>query len=113
MEVQSGDLINRKDAKPIGTILGTPQWLMLRRHVQRAVWWIPANVLAWVPGMVLAFYGADIIFSVGIGMTTIVLAIGTLVAIGAVVGAIHGLALVWLVHSQRPRQRGKHAMIQG
>lgn len=86
-----------------GTILGTPQWLVLRRHVRRAAIWILANALAWVPGMVLAFVAADFIFSAGIGMTTVVLAIATLVAIGAVVGAIHGLALVWLVHSQRLR----------
>jgi hypothetical protein len=80
-----------------GTILGTPQWLVLRRHVRRAAIWIAANALAWVPGMVLAFVAADFIFSAGIRMTTVVLAIATLVAIGAVVGAIHGLALVWLV----------------
>ena len=96
-----------------GTILGTPQWLVLRRHVRRAAWWLPANALAWAPGMVMAFYAADLIFSAGIGMTTIVLAIGALVAIGAVVGAIHGLALVWLVHSQRPRQSGKPTVTQG
>jgi hypothetical protein len=81
-----------------GAILGTPQWLVLRRHVRRAAIWILANALAWVPGMVLAFVAADFIFSAGIGMSTIVLAIATLVAIGAVVGAIHGLALVWLTH---------------
>jgi hypothetical protein len=80
-----------------GTILVTPQWLVLRRHVRRAAIWIAANALAWVPGMVLAFVAADFIFSAGIRMTTVVLAIATLVAIGAVVGAIHGLALVWLV----------------
>ncbi len=80
-----------------GTILGTPQWLVLRRHVRRAAIWIAANALAWVPGMVLAFVAADFIYSAGIRMTTIVLAIATLVAIGAAVGAIHGLALVWLV----------------
>lgn len=80
-----------------GAILGTPQWLVLRRHVRRAAWWIPANALAWVPGMVMAFYAAAFIFSTSIGGSTVVLAVGTLAAIGAVVGAIHGLALVWLV----------------
>jgi hypothetical protein len=83
-----------------GTILGTPQWLVLRRHVRRAAIWIAANALAWVPGMVLAFVAADFIFSAGIRMTTVVLAIAPLVTVGAVVGAIHGLTLVWLV---RPR----------
>jgi hypothetical protein len=47
--------------------------------------------------MVLAFVAANFIFSAGMSMITIVFAIGTLVAIGAVVGAIHGIALVWVV----------------
>jgi hypothetical protein len=79
-----------------GTILGTPQWLVLRYHVRRAALWIPANALAWMPGMVLAFVGADSIFSAGSGVSTVVRVIAILVAIGAVVGAIHGLVLVWL-----------------
>jgi hypothetical protein len=92
-----------------GTILGAPQWLVLRRHVRRAAWWIGANALAWVPGMVLAFVAADFVFSAGSGVGTLVLAIGTLVAIGAVVGAIHGLALVWLVRYRRPQRRAEPA----
>lgn len=80
----------------VGTILGTPQWLVLRRHVRRAAVWIGANALAWAPGMVLAFYAADFIFSAGVGISTVVLAIAALAAVGALVGAIHGLALVWL-----------------
>jgi hypothetical protein len=31
----------------LGTILGVPQWLALRRHVPKAGWWVPANALAW------------------------------------------------------------------
>jgi hypothetical protein len=81
-----------------GAILGTPQYFVLRRHVRRAALWIGANALAWVPGMFLAFVAADFIFSASSGISTIVLAIGTLVVIGAVVGSIHGIALVWLVH---------------
>lgn len=84
-----------------GAILGTPQWIILRRHVPRGGLWIPANALAWAPGMVMAFVAADFLFSAGIGVGTVLLAIATLAAIGAVVGAIHGLALVWLL---RPDQ---------
>jgi hypothetical protein len=80
-----------------GAILGTPQWLVLRRHVRRAALWVPANALAWVPGMVMAFYAADLILSTDPGLGTVVVAAFALVAIGAVVGAIHGLALLWLV----------------
>ncbi len=80
-----------------GAILGTPQWLVLRRHVRRAALWIPANALAWAPGMVMAFVEADFVFATGIGISAVVLAITTLATIGGVVGAIHGLVLIWLV----------------
>jgi len=86
-----------------GMILGTPQWLVLRSHVRRAAWWIVANALAWVPGMVLAFVGADFIFSAGSGVSTVMLAIVTLAALGGIVGAIHGLVLIWLVRPRRAR----------
>jgi hypothetical protein len=86
-----------------GTILGAPQWFVLRRHVRRAALWIGANALAWVPGMVLAFVAANFIFSASSGAGTLVLASVTLAAIGAIVGAIHGLALVWLVRPGRAR----------
>lgn len=96
-----------------GTILGTPQWFVLRRHVRRAALWIPANALAWVPGMVLAFVAADFIFSGSSRVGTVMLAIAALVTIGAVVGAIHGLALVWLVRSQLAEQSTKDGAVQG
>jgi hypothetical protein len=86
-----------------GTILGTPQWLVLRRYVRRAAWWIGANALAWMPGMVLAFVAADFIFSAGSGVSTVVLAVVTLATIGGIVGAIHGLVLIWLVRPRRAR----------
>ena len=85
-----------------GSILGTPQWLVLRRHLRRAALWIPANALAWAPGMILAFVAADFLFSAGTGMTTMLLAVATLAVIGAVVGAIHGLALIWMLRLARP-----------
>lgn len=82
-----------------GTILGTPQWIVLRRHIRRAGVWVPANALAWVPGMVLAFVAADVLFSSDIGLMSILVAVFILVLIGAVVGAIHGAVLVWLLGS--------------
>lgn len=88
-----------------GAILGTPQWFVLRRHVPRAALWIPANALAWVPGMVMAFVVADFLFAARLGIATVVLAIATLTAIGAVVGAVHGLALVWLLRLRRTGPR--------
>lgn len=83
-----------------GAILGAPQWFVLRRHVCRAALWIPANALAWAPGMVLAFAAADFLFSAGLGATGALAAgVAVLAAIGAMVGAIHGLALLWLLRA--------------
>ena len=50
-----------------------------------------------VPGMVMAFYAADLIFSTDPGLGTVVIAVFALAVIGAMVAAIHGLALLWLV----------------
>jgi len=83
----------------LGPILAWPQWLVLRHHLKRAIWWIPANALAWAAGMVIIFVGAN---SVPEGSLTWMIALIVLVSLtiaGAVVGAIHGLFLLWLVHS--------------
>ncbi|HEX2728741.1 MAG TPA: hypothetical protein VHM16_03240 [Rubrobacteraceae bacterium] len=84
-----------------GAILGAPQWFVLRRHVRRAALWIPANALAWAPGMVLAFVAADFLFASGFATSAVLLAIATLAAIGVIVGAIHGAALLWLLRYHR------------
>ena len=34
----------------IGVAVGIAQWLILRRHVARAEWWVLANVAAWAVG---------------------------------------------------------------
>jgi hypothetical protein len=81
----------------LGPILGFAQWLVLRRHVRRASLWMPANALAWALGMVVVFVGAGSVPADGIGPGVVVLLIATLAAAGAVVGAVHGAALVRLL----------------
>jgi hypothetical protein len=80
----------------LGPILGLPQWVVLRRVVRRAGWWIPANAVAWAAGMPIVFIGAGAMTTdwpmVGLAAVGLL----TLAATGAVVGAIHGLALLWL-----------------
>lgn len=92
-----------------GTILGAPQWIALRRHVRRASLWVPANALAWAPGMVLAFAAADVLFSSDMGSVSILFAVSILALIGAVVGAIHGAVLVWLLGSSLRKAGGEYA----
>jgi hypothetical protein len=82
----------------LGPILGTPQWLVLRRHVRKAGWWILANAVAWAFGMAIVFIGTGFIPAEGgINLGVIAILILFVVAAGVVVGAIHGLVLIWLV----------------
>jgi hypothetical protein len=60
----------------LGAALGTTQWLFLRRHFYQAGWWIPVSALGWTIGLT--------------GLT------GELL-VGAVVGAVTGIALELLL----------------
>lgn len=84
----------------LGPILGLPQWIVLRRYVRKAGWWILANALAWAVGMVLIFMGVDVAVALEAGAGGIAL-IGAVTGglSGAAVGAIHGLFLVWLLRT--------------
>ena len=81
-----------------GIILATPQWLVLRHSLAHAGWWIPANCLAWMLAMPLTFILPDLL-PAGAGFLTIALfLLAALALVGAIVGAVHGAALVWLIH---------------
>lgn len=73
--------------------MGLPQWLVLRRHLPRAGWWVGANALAWplgvlvpVVGMMLVPDGAPAPVWAAVGILSGLL-------MGLVVGAITGAAL--------------------
>jgi hypothetical protein len=83
----------------LGPILGIPQWLVLRRYVQKAGWWIPANAGAWALGMPIIFIGAGLVPADGFSAAVVVIGLATGAAAGAVVGAVHGLALIWLLRT--------------
>ena len=85
----------------LGPVLGFAQWLALRRYVRGAALWMPANALAWAFGMVVIFVGIDPAFDDGFGVRSVAILVFTLALAGAVVGAVHGLALVRLLHSVR------------
>ncbi len=84
-----------------GAVLSFAQWLALRKKVARAGWWIPANMLAWLAGMPIIFWGIDATQkSQPLWQATLLLT-GILVLTGAVVGALHGVVLVRLVGQNR------------
>jgi hypothetical protein len=87
-----------------GPILAGVQWRVLRRHVPRAGWWMPANSLAWALGMPLVFIAVGA--AAGDGPLTLrgtVLGLVMLGAAGTVVGMIHGFALVQMLSRTAPR----------
>ncbi len=65
----------------IGGATGIAQWLILRREVLWAGWWIPISMIAWITGIAL---------------------IPGLFSTGAIAGAISGLALIILLPNARP-----------
>ena len=65
-----------------GTVLGLLQWLVLRRQVARAGWWVLASTVGWVVGGFVS------------GITD---AAAGWAVLGAVYGAITGIVLVWLL----------------
>lgn len=81
----------------LGPILGLPQWVVLRSHVKRAGWWIPANAAAWALGMVIIFQGAGNVPEGGDTLSLVLFISLILLIAGAVVGAVHGWVLVRLL----------------
>jgi len=83
-----------------GAVLSFAQWLVLRKHVQRTWIWIPANMLAWMVGMPLIFWGIDFAQRMGSMLQMVGVMAGILLAVGVIVGAIHGFALTRLAISR-------------
>ena len=79
-----------------GAVLSFAQWLAMRKKVERAGWWMPANMLAWFFGMPIIFWGIDAAQKGQPLLQAVLLLAGVLFLTGAVVGAIHGAFLVRL-----------------
>lgn len=86
-----------------GLILALFQWRVLRRHAERSSIWLPANSLAWSVGMPMVFATIQLVMESGDATRrAIPTAILGLLLTGAVVGAIHGVALMRM----KPREAG-------
>jgi hypothetical protein len=79
-----------------GAVLSFAQWRVLRRSVPGAGVWIPANMLAWLFGMPLIFWGIDAAQKGQPAWQSLLIMALALLAAGAVVGAVHGAFLVGL-----------------
>jgi hypothetical protein len=74
--------------------IGTAQWLVLRRHVRRASWWIASTAAAWTAGLAVFLAVAMPLWQPGQPVSVVVaigLAGGLLMA--ATTSAVTGAAL--------------------
>ncbi|HMS01086.1 MAG TPA: hypothetical protein PKE62_17695 [Anaerolineales bacterium] len=83
-----------------GAVLSFAQWLVMRGKVKRAGAWIPANMLAWMFGMPVIFWGIDMAFKMSALWQSVALMALTLIIAGAIVGGIHGVFLVRLAEKE-------------
>ena len=86
-----------------GTVLGALQWLVLRRRIARAGWWVLAGGVGWIMGApVGAVLGGGLSAALGwAGSGSSDWAL-TWAGVGAVYGAITGRVLVWLLRQPMP-----------
>jgi len=74
-----------------GAAAGILQWLVLRRRISRAGWWVLASTVGWGLGIAIAATLEEVVAGGSI-----------LVAGGPVLGAVTGGALVWLLRQSVP-----------
>jgi hypothetical protein len=85
----------------LGMILGAPQWRAMRRYVPAASLWVWANAAAWAVGMPVVFIGAGSSPAGASALSVALTVVVTIAAAGASVGAIHGVALLWLLRQRQ------------
>ena len=82
----------------VGASVGIAQWLVLRRQVSRAGWWVLASTVGLVVGTAVSFGATDPLLEArAVALAAVGLAIVVRGAVGgAVFGALTGGVLVWL-----------------
>jgi hypothetical protein len=70
----------------VGLVLGSAQWLVLRRHARSAGWWIGASSVGWMAGLSISTGSVSMI---GLPLSLLIL--------GAAIGAATGGVLVYLL----------------
>ena len=97
-------------APSVGIALGIAQWLVLRRQVSRAGWWVLASTVGLVVGPAAGF---GLVLTSGRSMEMsfiLALAVGGTVGLvggavgGAVYGAITGSVMVWLLRQPAAKE---------
>lgn len=86
-----------------GPMLAAFQWRRLREVLPHAGWWLPANALAWACAMPVIFLAAHLAASESRPLAAAVELVLAFVLAGALVGAIHGRFLLWLLARRAQR----------
>lgn len=89
--------------------IGFAQWLVLRRYIQKAGWWVLANAIAWPAGVAVPFGGLAMVPEGAPVVVWVVVGVLSGILMGVVVGAVTGLALVWLLRTHLSPS-GKHTV---
>lgn len=80
-------------------VMGSAQWLVLRRHLLRAAWWIPANMLAWPLGVAVPVVALSLLPDTSTPLLSGIVGVASGMLMGLVVGTITGIALVNLLRA--------------
>lgn len=83
------------DGAVTGAVVGTLQWLVLRKKVSHTGLWVLASILGWA-----ASWAASAVLDLSASRVMAVTIDGAIK--GAVLGAITGIALVWLLRQPAP-----------
>ena len=81
-----------------GAVAGILQWLVLRRQVSQAGWWVLASTVGWGLCTAVAWAGIRLLDNYETLTPTLLLLVGG----GVVLGAVTGVALVWLLRQSVP-----------
>lgn len=70
-----------------GAAIGVLQWLLLRRNVTAAGWWVLASAIGWAVAYIAPWMGTA--------------SVGPATALGMITGSLTGALLVWLLRRRR------------
>ena len=90
-----------------GAVIGTVQRVVLKRSTQGARWWVPAHIIGWSLGLMVASMARGALAAGKPLMETSPLVVGQLALAAAIVAAVNGFVLVWLA-----RRRAEAAFYQ-
>jgi hypothetical protein len=94
-------------APPLLCTIGVAQWLVLRRHLRDAGRWIVANVLGWLLGLPVTFIGPALVPDGSPPAVWAAVFLGCGLLMGAIVGAVTGRTLEWLLVQSQPAEAGR------